>query len=656
VYKDGFYDPPSKNMIFIPNGGDHLVEIYTSRDNEINFFETQSARILVDPVLSPDENGLRYAFPLGNSNIVEINPGSFLKPMTLSSSRTLLDDDRSLVFCPGMESNVVVFDLQDNARYEFPLPLDIPAYTDCTPLNIGQVIPGVPIGGQTVAFLPCYNPYESRTAYTASAPIGLFTYNRQDVGPPPTGTFTYGPNITLSDMPPLASRSAVTLGPLYGGLVSWIPQRRTSPHVYYNPETEVIAQSFGSKAPSKAAVSQVLTEQSENGTPRIGQAVVSLIENDNTYAYISRSPLYVYMRNSVFDPATNKVYTIPWRYSFIDVIDPNNTSSAGTKRYQIPRYKGERAAFNGFGIRAFQYFRGGVLAPDGSIYCIPRDIPAILKIDLTIVGNNPLNPARGMKWIGDFTFARTKWNGGVLGNDGKIYTIPASSNDILVIDTNEKNPLKQVTTLVIPEAFQDPENPDEILLDEDVIFTNTGDKWVSGIRATNDRIYFLPHNARFVLEINPAGLTPQQKVRPVGPDLGIGPKTLGGSLAPNGLIYCVPTNQGETGQTRYILIIDPRDVNNVKVYKKYNTQIEVEGGSVPWSDGIFADNGSMYCVPNAIQSILVITPDYGTEDDPDGSTYSVTTFGNLNIGRNGNLLPADEQSNKFSSVVKASNG
>ena len=68
---------------------------------------------------------------------------------------------------------------------------------------------------------------------------------------------------------------------------------------------------------------------------------------------------------------------------------------------------------------------GGVLAPNGKIYCIPVNSTQILVI----------YPSNDTTFLSGNFSGTVKWQGGVLASNGKIYCVPRNSTQILVIDT-----------------------------------------------------------------------------------------------------------------------------------------------------------------------------------------------------------------------------
>ena len=70
---------------------------------------------------------------------------------------------------------------------------------------------------------------------------------------------------------------------------------------------------------------------------------------------------------------------------------------------------------------------GGVLAPNGKIYCVPLSSTQVLCID----------PADNTTTLfGSFT-GTEKWYGGVLAPNGKIYCVPRNAAQVLTIGTTQ---------------------------------------------------------------------------------------------------------------------------------------------------------------------------------------------------------------------------
>ena len=70
---------------------------------------------------------------------------------------------------------------------------------------------------------------------------------------------------------------------------------------------------------------------------------------------------------------------------------------------------------------------GGVLAPNGKIYGIPRDASSVLIID-------PVTNTANTTTITGLS-GTIKWYGGVLAPNGKIYGIPLDTSSVLIIKT-----------------------------------------------------------------------------------------------------------------------------------------------------------------------------------------------------------------------------
>jgi len=82
---------------------------------------------------------------------------------------------------------------------------------------------------------------------------------------------------------------------------------------------------------------------------------------------------------------------------------------------------------------------GGVLGPDGKIYGIPYSATDILIID-------PVAGTATRSALGATLTGTIKWGGGVLGPDGKIYGIPFNATDIFRISHPSAPPFTAATT------------------------------------------------------------------------------------------------------------------------------------------------------------------------------------------------------------------
>jgi hypothetical protein len=230
-------------------------------------------------------------------------------------------------------------------------------------------------------------------------------------------------------------------------------------------------------------------------------------------------------------------------------------------------------------------FRGGTLGPNGKIYCTPANFTQVMTIDT----NND-----NIGFFGSLS-GNSKWSGGALAPNGKIYCAPNNETKILVIDTNND------TTYFIGT------------------FSTTTFKWNDAILAPNGKIYFIPGAATTILVVDPT----DDSITEIGNFDTTGGKWNGGVLAPNGKIYGIPS------VATTILIID---TNNDAINTVGNFT-----GSAKWSGGALAPNGKIYCAPRDASRVLEIDTqtDTGTLV---GTTYtgSAKWFGGT-VGPNGRV-------------------
>lgn len=261
--------------------------------------------------------------------------------------------------------------------------------------------------------------------------------------------------------------------------------------------------------------------------------------------------------NKIFIPVMDKIETEPTMFEKI-VAAVNENSGI--------QYTATASEFGDFSDSS--KWNGGVLAPNGKIYGIPYNSTTVLEID---------SDARTATTFGSL-FGSEKWNGGVLAPNGKIYGIPRESEAVLEID-----PVTQTAT-----TFGNVEKP------------SSGIAYIGGVLAPNGKIYAIPYNAGTILKIDPEART----VSTFG-SFSESEKWSGGVLAPNGKIYGIPYGSSS------VLEIDP-ETDSISTFGSLS-------GSSKWDGGVLAPNGKIYGIPRSSSKVLEIYP----------LTRSVSTFGSI---------------------------
>lgn len=228
---------------------------------------------------------------------------------------------------------------------------------------------------------------------------------------------------------------------------------------------------------------------------------------------------------------------------------------------------------------------------DGKIYFIPGSAKQIMILD----------PATDMVEYDDFgidwePFSHY-WSSAVMANNGKIVCAPSFSNKILVINTFSNGDPATVnlitdSRLVAPNAF----------------------KFEDGYLHTNGLIYFPPRHFNHILEFNPTnnairlhralqGLTRLSK--------------FSGSVKLNDRMYCVPFNYGS------FMVVDPAIIENRSIVITQNNvttvtnYTEISTSTIPvtnvknpsrrnrWEGGVVKDN-KVYGIPYLIPEVLIL--------------------------------------------------
>jgi streptogramin lyase len=255
----------------------------------------------------------------------------------------------------------------------------------------------------------------------------------------------------------------------------------------------------------------------------------------------------------------NKIFMIPLFASPNELVVINTTNDSVTKT-------------GSFGSRGWL---GGVLAPNGFIYCAPAESGSgILKID---PGDNSTS------YIGTFSGYR----GAVLAPNGKIYFIPSDASSVLVLDPTDDSTYT-FGSLSLSLGY------------------------IGGALAPDGNIYCAPFAATQILKIN----TTNDTVSSFG-SLGSGNKWTGTITAPNGKLYGVPFASST------ILYIDPKNDSSAT--------FDSLGGGNKYFGGCLGPNGKIYFAPHDAGSVLELNP-----TDHTRRTYtSITGRSGVIVAHNG---------------------
>ena len=231
-------------------------------------------------------------------------------------------------------------------------------------------------------------------------------------------------------------------------------------------------------------------------------------------------------------------------------------------------------------INTAMAFNGAVLGPNGHIYCIPYGGDGVMKVINTSTNGVIANIS-----LGGYGF-----RGGVLGPNGYIYCMPYYGGIVKVINTSTNMLYTSINSG--GQFYGGVLGPNGLIycisrhtgLDTRIINPSTnqlvgtindGYGSYGGVLGPNGLIYRMPFSGNTMPVIDTSSNS-------VLYTIDTGGVFYGGVLGPNGLIYCMPTSGG------IVKVINP--TTNKVVYS-----IDTGGGG--FYGGVLGQDGRIYCIP-----------------------------------------------------------
>ena len=239
----------------------------------------------------------------------------------------------------------------------------------------------------------------------------------------------------------------------------------------------------------------------------------------------------------------------------------------------------------------WQWHGAGINHEKTAIYCIPSNVPSVLKVDLltktTSLIDIDYDPSKYPNL--DLTNCTNKWYGGIVGDDNCIYGIPYRACGVLQIDCNT-----DTATLIGPDygvgqynwhggikvngkIYAHPSHADTVLVIDTTI--KTGGQQQDSTHDDQKRVYELPiHRATYDTD-------PRKNY-----------KWLGGTVGLDGNIYCPACD------TSAVLKIDT-STDTCRTFGFCGTSKN------KWQGGVLSPrDGCIYCIPASGTQVLRIIP------------------------------------------------
>jgi WD40 repeat protein len=279
------------------------------------------------------------------------------------------------------------------------------------------------------------------------------------------------------------------------------------------------------------------------------------------------------------------------------------------------------SVFSVSGFPGSNAYNGGVLLPDGRVFCVPRYATQARIYDP--VTNAVTTPAG--------TYTAGHYWGGVLLRDGKVFLVPADATTAVIYDpitdtvstsgTFPAGAAKYSGGVLLPDGkvFCVPCNSQTAAIYDPVsgnvatstTIHNTSAAFTGGVLLSDGKVFCVPRDATQAKVYDPINDTVST---PSGSFPG-GSAYIGGVLLPDGRVFCVPSN------TNILRIYDPASNNIIQINSSFPT------GTTLFAGGVLMPDGRVLCVPFNSTTARIYDPVTGAVTTPSGNFFGGGAFG-----------------------------